>query len=208
MQKDLKNIFQNCIMNQKPNKTFTTSRRCRSQQRSYSILKMIIKEELLKEHSLQNTVKIVDFACKSAENFSLLMQCFLCNEYRVAQRAAWAVSMVAFKRPSFIQVYIKDLVAQLSRKDVHNAVIRNSIRILQQIDIPEAHHAEVMNACFAFIENHDTPVAIKAFSLTTLSNLSKAYPEIKHELKLIIEERWETESAAFKSRARKILAMK
>jgi len=96
-------------------------------------------------------------------------------------------------------------VAQLSRKDVHDAVIRNSVRILQQIEVPDSLHGELMNHCFGFIESPSTPVAIKAFSLTTLFNLSKLYPEIKHELKLIIEERWNNETAAFKSRGKKIL---
>jgi hypothetical protein len=63
-----------------------------------------------------------------------------------------------------------------------------------------------MNACFGFIENPTIPIAIKAFSLTTLYNLCKTYPEIKPELKLIIEDRWDTETAAFKSRGKKILA--
>jgi len=38
-----------------------------------------------------------------------------------------------------------------------------------------------------------------------LENLSKQYPEIKHELKVIIEERWDYETAAFHSRAKRIL---
>jgi hypothetical protein len=76
---------------------------------------------------------------------------------------------------------------------------------LEDIEIPEEYHADVMNACFGFIEKPSTPVAIKAFSLTTLGNLSKYYPEIKQELKLIIEDRIDTETAAFKSRAKKIL---
>jgi len=167
---------------------------------------MIIRDELLKEHSLENTDRIAKFACGSKEHFDELMQCFLSNEYRVAQRAAWAVSHAASKKPDFMAGYIKVLVGQLSRKDVHAAVIRNSVRILQQTDIPTELHGEVMNACFSFIENPATPVAIKAFSLTTLHNLSKVYPEIKQELQLIIEERWELESAAFRSRAKKVLS--
>ena len=83
-------------------------------------------------------------------------------------------------------------------------MIRNSIRVLEAIDIPEKFHGDVMNVCFQFIETPATPIAIKAFSLTTLFNLSKTYPEIKLELKLIIEERRDTETAAFKSRGRKI----
>lgn len=89
---------------------------------------------------------------------------------------------------------------------MHDAVIRNSVRVLQDIELPEQFHGEVMNVCFQFLEQPATPVAIKAFSLTTLFNLSKKYPEIKPELKLIIEERWEHETAAFHSRGRKILA--
>ncbi|MCY7309163.1 MAG: hypothetical protein LH619_00155 [Chitinophagaceae bacterium] len=41
--------------------------------------------------------------------------------------------------------------------------------------------------------------------MTVLQNLSKLYPEIKQELKTIIEDRWELETAAFHSRAKKIL---
>lgn len=166
---------------------------------------MNIREELLKGHSKEQALKIAAYACSSKANFKELMQCFLENEYRVAQRAAWSVSWAARRKPVMITPYIKDLVAQLSRKDVHNAVIRNCVRILEEIEIPEEFHGEVMNACFKFIEKPTTPVAIKAFSLTTLHNLSSHYPEIKSELKLIIEERLDTETPAFKARANKIM---
>jgi hypothetical protein len=168
---------------------------------------MNLRKEILleKNYSKEQALKISEYTCSSAEHFKELMQCFLSNEYRLAQRAAWSVSWAAQKKSKLVQPYIKDLVAQLSRKDVHDAVIRNSVRILQQVEIPEAFHGELMNSCFTFIESNSTPIAIKAFSLTTLFNLSKFYPEIKNELKLIIEERWNHETAAFKSRGRKIL---
>jgi hypothetical protein len=98
---------------------------------------------------------------------------------RVAQRAAWSVSIAAQQKPEMIQRHITTLVAQVQNKQAHNAVIRNLVRILQEIDIPETLHGEVMKACFQFIETPSTPAAIKAFSLTTLFNLSKLYPEIK-----------------------------
>lgn len=168
---------------------------------------MNIREELVREknHSKTKALKIAEFASASPKQFYTLMQCFLANEYRLAQRAAWSVSWVAKKNPLLIAPYIKDLVAQLSRKDVHDAVIRNSVRILQNTTIPESLHGDLMNNCFNFIESPTTPIAIKAFSLTTLFNLSKLYPEINNELKLIIEERWNNETAAFKSRGKKIL---
>ena len=168
---------------------------------------MNIRQEILKEHSKSNALKIAAYTITSKKNFKELMQCFMADEYRLAQRAAWSVCLVAQKKPAFMKPYLHDLVSQMQRKDVHDSVIRNAVRILEQItDIPKKLHGEIMNACFHFIETPTTAVAIKAFSLTTLFNLSKQYPEIKSELKLIIEDRWDTETAAFKSRGKKILA--
>jgi hypothetical protein len=62
-----------------------------------------------------------------------------------------------------------------------------------------------MDICFRYIAFPNEAVAVKAFSLTVLQNLSKTYPEILPEIKLLIEERWDHETAAFKSRAKKIL---
>lgn len=134
------------------------------------------------------------------------MQCFVEDDYRIAQRAAWSVAWAAKKKPAMIAPYVAELVKQMQRSDVHNAVVRNSVRILESIDVPVKFHGEIMHACFGFIETPTTPIAVKAFALTTLFNLSKKYPEIRSELQLIIEERWDTETAAFRSRGKKILA--
>jgi hypothetical protein len=164
-----------------------------------------LREEILKEHSKTHALTIANYACESKKNFKELMKCFLDEEYRLAQRAAWSVSWAAKQKPEMIYPHISDLVSVLHKKNVHDAVIRNSVRVLQEIEIPEKYQGEVMDACFQFLEKPATAVAIKAFSLTTLFNLSKKYPEIKSELKLIIEDRLEHETAAFKSRAKKIL---
>ena len=166
---------------------------------------MSIREEILQEHSKEQSTRIAKQVCNSKALFKELMQCFLGNEKTVAQRASWIVSIAAKMNPEIIKPYIKDLVSMMQRKDVHNALIRNSVRVLGKMDIPEPFHGEVMNTCFQFIEDPKTLPAIKAFSITILHNLSKQYPEILHELKLIIHERWDTETAAFKSRGRKII---
>lgn len=166
---------------------------------------MNLREEILKEHSKPHALTIASYACESKNNFRELMQCFLSDDYRLAQRAAWSVSWAAKQKPEMIYPHIKDLVSVLNKKNVHDAVIRNSVRVLQEIEVPEKYQGEVMDACFQFLEKPTTPVAIKAFSITTLFNLSKTYPEIRPELKLIINDRLDYETAAFKSRAKKIL---
>ena len=166
---------------------------------------MNIRDELLREHSKQNAEHIAKYACTSKENFNELMKCFFGSDNRLAQVAGYSVNKAVKLQPKLLQPYLKNVVQLLERKDVHGAVIRNSVNILEQVDIPEQHHGEVMNACFGFIENPATEIAVKASSLTVLFNLSKIYPDIKDELKLIIEDRWDAEKAAFKSRGKRIL---
>jgi hypothetical protein len=166
---------------------------------------MDLHQAILKEHSKAQTEKIVKYVGNNPERFAELMKLFLGNEYRVIQRAGWPLSYCVEKHPELIKPYFKQIMDRLQKPAGHNAVHRNIVRLLQAVDIPKRYHGQVMNTCFEFIASNETEVAIKAFALTVLQNLSAVYPEIKPELKLIIEERWPHETAAFHSRARKIL---
>ena len=169
------------------------------------ILFMDIKEELLKEHSKKQCNKIVNYIGNDKKRFAELMRLFFRAEYRVTQRAAWPMSYCVRNHPELIKPYFKPLLDNLAKKGLHDSVLRNTVRLLQDVDIPTRYYGRLMNICFDFIQSNDTATAIKAFSLTILANLSKQYPDILAELKLIIEERWQLETAAFHSRAKKIL---
>src|SRR4030095_10564642 len=133
------------------------------------------------------------------------MKLFFEGEYRVTQRAAWPMSYCVRNHPELIDPYFKKLIDKLGKPGENDAVIRNIVRLLQDVEIPEKFRGQVMTLCFNFIQSNETAVAIKAFSLTILNNLSKKYPEIIPEIKTIIEERWNYETAASKSRAKMFL---
>jgi len=166
---------------------------------------MKLRETILAEHSKATCNKIVKWVGSSQERFDELFDLFLHDEYRVVQRAAWPVSYIVIAHPLLIKKYFTKLIKNLQQPGLHDAVKRNTVRLLQHIDIPKKFHGEIMNICFDYIASPKEAVAIKAFSLTILQNLSKEYPDIKQELKAIIEDRWDSESAAFRSRAKKIL---
>lgn len=166
---------------------------------------MDIKSALIKEHSKKQCDQIVNYIGDDKKRFAELMEIFFKGEYRLTQRAAWPMSYCVRKHPDLIKPYFKRLLDNLNKKKLHDAIKRNTVRLLQDVDIPKQFHGRVMNLCFDFIASNDTAVAIKAFSLTILENLSKQYPDIIPELKLIIEERWEHETAAFRTRAKKII---
>jgi hypothetical protein len=166
---------------------------------------MKLRETILKVHSKANCMKIVKWVGCDQQKFDELFHLFLNDEYRVVQRAAWPVSYSVELYPQLIKKHFSKLINNLQKPKLHVAVKRNSIRLLQYVEIPEKFIGRVMDLCFSYVSSPDETVAVKAFSLTVLQNLSKKYPEIKNELKLIIEERWDYETAAFRSRAKKII---
>ena len=165
---------------------------------------MKLRDQILKEHSKANCNAIVKWIGFSQQRFDQLFDLFLNDEYRVVQRAAWPLSYSVIANPEFIQKHFSKLLRNLQKPNLHNSVKRNTIRLLQDISIPVRFHGRVMNICFEYIISPGEAVAVKAFALNVLNNLSKQYPEIKAELKTIIEDRWDYESAAFHSRAKKI----
>ena len=166
---------------------------------------MNIQQALFKEHSKEQAIRIAKCAIESESNMRELMDCFSHGEYRIAQRASYSVLWVVKLNPDTIKPFIREIINLIEKKDVHVAVIRNSIRVLETVYIPEEFHGTVMNACFNYLENPKSPIAVKAFSMTTLFNLAKVYPDILQELKQIIEEGWDNETPAFKSRGKQIL---
>lgn len=166
---------------------------------------MDLLKTIEKEHSKTQCDQIVQYVGNNPDRFGELMQLFLKGEYRVTQRAAWPVSYCVRNYPELITPYFSKILPLLQKPGVHNAIVRNIVRLLQFVKIPKRYHGQLMDTCFNFIASHEAAPAIKAFSLTILDDLSKDYPDIKPEIKLIIEERWPHESPAFKSRAKKVL---
>ncbi len=166
---------------------------------------MNLRETILSEHSKSNCDKIVAWVGNNKKRFNELLDLFLNDEYRVTQRAAWPLSYSAIAHPELMKNNFQKIINNLRRSNLHDAVKRNTVRLLQQIEIPEKYEGEVMNICFQYVESPKEAAAIKAFSLTILGRLAKKFPEILPEIKLLIEEQAGQQSAAFKSRSKRLL---
>lgn len=166
---------------------------------------MDILQSLKKEHSKKQTDRIVNYIGKDKGRFGVLIGLFFNGEYRVTQRAAWPLSYCVRAHPELIEPYFKPLLENLQRKDIPVAVARNTVRLLQDVTIPKKFQGRVMSICFDFLQAPETPIAVRAFSLTVLGNLSRDYPDIRGELKLIIDEQWDRMTPALRSRSKKVL---
>ena len=167
---------------------------------------MDLEKELLKKQSLLQCNRIIKWIGDDETRYGLLVKLFFNGDYRLTQHAAWSMSYCIRLFPALAKPYFNKFIDQLSDGRAHPASKRNIVRLLQFVETPKRYHGKLMDNCFRFISDPEEAIAVKAFSLTILGKLSNTYPEILPEIKSIIEARWEFETLAFRSRAKKILS--
>jgi hypothetical protein len=166
---------------------------------------MNLEAEILKEHSKRQSVKIAKWVGNDPKRFEELMNLFLRGEYRVTQRSAWIVGHCAENYPELITPWLKAMIAKTREPGVHDAVKRNVVRILQNIDIPTPLLGTIVSLCFDYLTAVDTPIAVKVFSMTVLANVAKRKPDLKRELKITLEHMLPYSRAALCARGRMVL---
>lgn len=166
---------------------------------------MDIRAQILKEHGRANAEAVADFVGDDAKRFAELMGYMLDDEYRVAQRAAYSVNLVCEAHPHLIKPYVKRLLDVLDQP-VHEAVQRNSIRIMQHCELPKALHGRITEAMFARIADPKQSIAQRAFAITVAERMVQLYPELKDEFRLLLEDALRVDPGpAIRSRASKAL---
>lgn len=148
---------------------------------------MDIRKALLKEHSKAQAQKIADYVGTDADRFDALMQLFLHDEYRVVQRAAWALSKCTDRYPNLILPYLEQLLHKMQETATHEAVRRNGLRVLQNIEIPAACHEDFIDYCFSILEGKEAAHATKVFAMQVAANLCQNHPGLKEALRMQIE---------------------
>ncbi len=167
---------------------------------------MDLRKQLLQAHSKENCNIVVAWVGHNQQRFDELFSLFMSNESRLVQVSSWPLSYCVEAYSSLIQNHFSSLLKNIKKQNHHDAVKRHTLRMLQFVEIPKKYQGELMDMCFNYIQNIAEKPSIKVFALVVLENLSKIYPEIKDELRLILETQMPHESAGFKSRAKKLLA--
>lgn len=165
---------------------------------------MDLEKEILKEHSKQHTLKIVKYIGRNPQRFYDLIKVLVKGPYRVSQRAAWPLSVCIEHHPELILPHLTAVLKLLDRKDMHEAVTRNVVRLLQYVDLPKRYFGKVAGTCFELLDPKE-PIAVRAFSMTVLANIAAHEPDLKKELRIVIEDQLPYASAGFRARARKVL---
>lgn len=168
---------------------------------------MDIRVALATEHSRRNAERVAAFAGSDPAHFRVLMACVLENAPIIAQRASYSMSIAVEADPPLITPYLKELVTALDRPS-HEAVKRNTIRILQFCELPVPLRGRILNAVLSRIHDAQCSIAQRAFAITVALRLARLYPELANELRPLLEGvLLQRPSPGIRSRAKKALAV-
>ena len=148
---------------------------------------MKLRKQILKEHSKRNCNKIVNWVGNDKNNFAELMNLMLYDEYRVAQRAAYAVSFSVREHPALIKPWFGKMIKKMGDKTAHDAIRRNALRIFEDVDIPEKYCGILFEMSNNYLYDLKEPIAVRAFSISVMYNIAKKFPDLQNEVKINAE---------------------
>ena len=164
----------------------------------------LLREELLREHSKAQTMRIVGLIGNDQSLFDELVGIFLHAGQPLAQRAAWVLRYCAEAHPEWAERHLEALLKNL-HNPVHDAVKRNTVRLLEFLPMPERLAGEAIDLLFRWLADPRESVAVRCFSMTSLYNICQHEPDLLEELRLTIEDALPNGSAGIRSRGAKLL---
>lgn len=165
-------------------------------------IRMNLLNEILKEHSKKQTTKVVKWVGEDAKRFEELMNLFLKEGGVVTQRASAMVGYCGVEQSQLLKPWNKKLLDYMEVQGTHPAVRRNILRIYQFVPVPAKFQGRLVDTCFRFLTSKDEPIAVKAFAMTILKKIAKENPDLKQEVKMVVEELLPYASPGIKARAK------
>ncbi len=133
-----------------------------------------------------------------------LMALFFAEDWVICQKASWPLTMVADQDPQLLLPYVPQMIEHLDRAH-HDAVIRNTIRTWQVMNLPQDLEGPIYDKCFEYFADPQYAVAIRVFAMTVCANIAMRHPSLAQEIIPIIEDNWDHGTAAWRSRGKKEL---
>ncbi len=165
-----------------------------------------LEREILREHSKRQTVAIARWVGHDATRFGQLMRAFLKGDHRVTQRSAWMVNECVVHRPELARPWLPQMLRKMQEPGIHVAVPRNIMKIFESVELPKNLQGEVVTLCFDYLMNPSAPTAIHAYAMGILLHISREEPDLRNEMRAVIERLVPVGSAGVAARARRVLS--
>ena len=165
---------------------------------------MELESEIKILRSKYQVEKLIRWIGTDSERFAQLMKLFLHGDQDISRRSAWIVGHCCERHPELAKPWLKAMIIKMQEPDIHNAIQRNVMRVLQYVEIPRSLKGTVANICFNFISDAKTAIAPQAFAMTVLANIAEKEPDLLKELRVLVHQMFPYSTPAFRARAKKI----
>jgi hypothetical protein len=105
-----------------------------------------------------------------------------------SMRAAWLMGHAAIHYPELVKKQLPHVIKLLKQPNLHTGTIRCSIRLFQELYLPDAYCGEMFDICINYAKNGLMPHAVRAFSINLLGIICKRYPDLSSEVMLVLNE--------------------
>ncbi len=167
---------------------------------------MNFREQLLSELSRKNVNYVIHVVGDSEAHFDSIIELLLNEKDPLPARASWVAEGVSARYPELAEKHLEALIQNLP-SFTHTGTRRNVLKMLCRIPIPIELQGILIDHCFEWMLGDEEPVAVKVFSMQIIANHLGQYPELRHELRAVIEDQYDRCSPGFRARGRKVLKM-
>lgn len=144
------------------------------------------------ENGTYFSLKKVKLAVKQMEHQPQLIvdtrKLMFSKDPQKSMRAAWLMTHAAFKYPELVKKQLPYIIKLLEQPNLHTGTIRSSIRLFQELDLPEKYVSKMFDLCLNYTKNSTLPHGVRAFAINVLGIICKKYPDLKHEVLLVLNE--------------------
>jgi len=115
-----------------------------------------------------------------------LIELALEKDHLLSSRAMWVLGHCSDQDYDSLKPYHAKLIKNLEEKELHNGVIRNTLRLFQQHPVPQVYESFLLDKCYRYINDPAEAIAVRAFAIRIVFNISKPYPELLTELYTVL----------------------
>ncbi len=166
---------------------------------------MVLEKEIFNRYSKAHALAVVRWIGGDKHRFAELMKYFFSSDRITALNSSWLVTLCAEHHPSVVAPWLSKMVQHAAKNNAFGSVKRNVVRTMQFVPVPRSLQGRVSNLCFSFLQDPKEAIAVKAFSMTVLANIASQEPDLKHEIRLVIEQMLPYGTAGIQARAKKVL---
>lgn len=148
--------------------------------------------------------EVVDEILEHPDSFGTLVKFMIHGNAQQSNMAAWVLTHTVDREMKILEPFVKDIIDFLE-KDISEGVRRSCLRALEKTKITEQYAGKLIDLCFGYFDSKIQPVAIKSISMSIIFNCAQNEPDVLNELKLMIEDQLDYQTAAVVGRGKVLI---